>query len=46
MEESHRLNLEQMINETDAEDNSEKIKKLKHSIKIKEDVKVFVKLNI
>jgi len=45
MEESHRLNLEQMINETDAEDNSEKIKKLKHSIKIREDVRVFVKLN-
>ena len=45
MEESHRLNLEQMINETDAEDNTEQIKKLKHSIKIREDVKVFVKLN-
>ena len=45
MEESHRLNLEQMIKETDAEDNTEQIKKLKHSIKIREDVKGFVKLN-
>ena len=45
MEESHRLNLEQMINETDEIDNTEQIKILKHSIKIKADVDVFVKLN-
>ena len=45
MEESHRLNLEQMINETDEIDNTEQIKNLKHSIKIKADVDVFVKLN-
>jgi len=45
MEKSERLNLEQMIKETDEIDNTEQIKKLKHSIKIKEDVNVFVKLN-
>jgi len=45
MEKSQRLNLEEMIRESDAEDNTEKIKKLKHSIKIREDVKMFVELN-
>ena len=45
MQRSERLNLEQMLKETDAEDNREKIKKLKHSSKIKEDVQRYIELN-
>ena len=45
MQQSQRLNLEQMIKETDAEDNTEKIKKIKDIKKIKENIKTFKKLN-
>ena len=45
MQQSQRLNLEQMIKETDAEDNTDKIKKLKHSKKIKQDIETYKKIN-
>lgn len=45
MDESQRLNLEEMLKHSDVEDNTDKIRKLKHSSKIKEDVETYIKLN-
>jgi hypothetical protein len=45
MQQSQRLNLEQMINENDAEDNTAKIKKLKHSKLIKQDIETYKKIS-
>ena len=41
---SEKLNLDKMIKASDAEDNTEKIKELKHSSKIKEDVQELLNL--
>ena len=45
MQQSQSLNLEQMLKETDAEDNTEKIQKLKHSKLIKLDIETFKKIS-
>lgn len=41
---NEKLNLDKMIKASDAEDNTEKIKELKHSSKIKEDVQELLNL--
>jgi hypothetical protein len=44
MNREQRLNLDKMIQENDAQDNTERIRKLKHSKKIKEDVEIYLNL--
>lgn len=44
MDEKQRLNLKEMIKASDAEDNTNKIRKLKHSRLIKNDVEKFINL--
>ena len=44
MNREQRLNLDRMIQENDAQDNTEKIRQLKHSKKIKEDVEIYLNL--
>ncbi len=44
MNREQRLNLDRMIQENDAQDNTDKIRELKHSRKIKEDVEVYLNL--
>ena len=44
MKKTERLNLKEMIKTSDAEDNTSKIRKLKHSRSIKNDVERFINL--
>ena len=44
MNREQRLNLDRMIQENDAQDNTAKIRELKHSKKIKEDVEIYLNL--
>lgn len=44
MDEKDRLNLSEMLKTADADDNTEKIRKLRHSSKIKENVEIFMNL--
>lgn len=39
-----RLNLKKLINETECEDNTETIRKLKHSVRIRDDIRLMEKL--
>ena len=40
-----RLKFNELLKESDASDNTEKIRQLKHSKKIKEDVEIYLNLN-
>ena len=44
MNDLERLNLQKMIKENDSENNTDKIRKLKHSLKIKDEVDVLLQL--
>ena len=44
MNDSERLNLQKMIKANDAENNTDQIRALKHSIKIKEEVEILIKI--
>lgn len=44
MNDLERLNLQKMIKEHDSENNTDKIRKLKHSLKIKDEVDVLLQL--
>ena len=43
MDDKQRLNLQEMIKQFDADDNTSKIRELKHSRRIRDDVEKFVK---
>ena len=40
MNQGERLQLKKMINEADCDDNTDKIRKLRHSTKIRDDIRV------
>ena len=44
MDDKQRLNLQEMIKQFDADDNTSKIRKLKHSRLIRDDVEKFINL--
>ena len=44
MDDKQRLNLQEMIKQFDADDNTSKIRQLKHSRRIRDDVEKFVNL--
>ena len=44
MDEKERLNLKEMVQSYGSDDNTEKIRSLRHSSKIKENVMVFLNL--
>ena len=45
MDDKQRLNLQEMIKQFDADDNTAKIRQLKHSRRIRDDVEKFVNLS-